>query len=89
MKELLYGFLITGCFVIGLFFLRSWWRSRDRFFAFFAFAFWTMGLNWMGLFFTSEDEVRTYFFILRLVAFVLILIAVWDKNREERSGEQR
>lgn len=81
MSELLTGFLMTSSLTIGLFFWRSWRQTRDRFFALFALAFWALSLNWLGLFFTREDEVRTYFFVLRLVAFTLILLAIWDKNR--------
>lgn len=45
MSELLAGAACALCCVAGLFFLRFWRRSRDRFFAFFAAAFWLMALQ--------------------------------------------
>jgi hypothetical protein len=48
----------------------------------FAFAFWTLSLHWIGLAVVMpHDETRPYFFVLRLIAFLLILVAVIDKNR--------
>jgi hypothetical protein len=40
-----------------------------------------MAVNWAALAFTQADEVRTAFYVVRLVAFVLILVAIIDKNR--------
>jgi hypothetical protein len=78
------GALVMGCFVAGLFFLRFWRKTRDRLFAIFATAFWLLGANWLLLAFTRQDEVQTWYYVVRLVAFVLILYAVIDKNRAAR-----
>ena len=78
------GALVTGCSVAGLFFLRFWRKTRDRLFAMFAVAFWLLGLNWLALAFTEQDEVKTFYYAVRLVAFVLILFAIIDKNRASR-----
>ena len=75
------GGLVLGCFVAGLFFLRFWRKTRDRLFAIFATAFWLLGANWLALAFTEENEVNTLYYAVRLVAFVLILFAIVDKNR--------
>jgi hypothetical protein len=75
------GFLCAGFFVAALFFLRFWTRTRDRFFAAFAIAFGLMGLNQIAAAYalTSEGEdARAY--LLRLAAFVLIILAILDKN---------
>ncbi len=84
--EFMLGGLVMGCFVGGLFFLRFWRKTRDRLFAIFALAFWLLGVNWLALAFTEQDEVKTWYYALRLLAFVLILFAIIDKNRAGRRG---
>jgi hypothetical protein len=78
----LWGVSAMGAWAVGLHFLRFWRETRDRLFAFFAAAFWILGFNWLGLALTNPaEEARTYFYVLRLVAFLLIIGAVLDKNR--------
>jgi uncharacterized membrane protein len=82
MTELISGALVALSLVAGLFFLRFWKKTRDRFFAFFAAAFWLLALNRLAVLLlteTSEHLATAYF--PRLVAFVLILVAIVDKNR--------
>jgi hypothetical protein len=83
----LYGASAVAAATAGLFFLRFWRDTRDRFFAYFALAFWAFAFNSVGLALTrSLDEARTYFYLVRLVAFLLIIWAVVDKNRAPVSG---
>jgi hypothetical protein len=78
----LWGASAMASAAAGLFFLKFWRRTRDRFFLFLALAFWALTLNWTGLAATRRgDEARTYFYLARLAAFVLIIGAVVDKNR--------
>ena len=78
----LLGVLSALCLVCGLFFLRYWRASGDRFFAFFAVAFWALGANWALLVGrAASDEYQPDFYLLRLFAFLLILAAIVDKNR--------
>jgi uncharacterized membrane protein len=71
--------------VAGLFFFRFWRKSRDRFFAFFAAAFWLLALQRMvGVVLRHEQEDVTGTYLIRLLAFVLILVAIVDKNRSRR-----
>jgi hypothetical protein len=78
----LWGASACASWVAGLFFLRFWRETRDRFFGLFAAAFWALSLNWIGLALTEPpDEARTAFYLVRLLAFLLILAAVVDKNR--------
>jgi Ca2+/Na+ antiporter len=82
MLDLLTGATIMACFVVGLFFLRFWKRTRDRLFAMFAAAFWLMAVNRIVLVSLDEEsEFRTPVYAVRLLAFVIILIAIIDKNR--------
>lgn len=76
------GFLMAACFVAALFFLRFWRQTRDRFFKAFALAFFMMGIE-RGILVALDvpDEVRSYVYVIRLIAFLVILAAIYDKNR--------
>jgi hypothetical protein len=75
------GTLAVAAWVAGLFFLRYWRLTRDRFFVFFTAAFWLMAVNWSAVAAFATDETRHYFYVIRLGAFLLILAAIIDKNR--------
>lgn len=79
----LQGISATGAFVGGLFFLRFWRESHDRLFAFFGAAFWLLALSWalLGLF-SPTEETRPYIYAIRLVAFLLLIGGIVDKNRQ-------
>ena len=82
MTTFLYGASAMGCAVIGLFFLRFWRESQDRLFLLFALAFWILAIDRIVLGTLSfATEWRVYVFLLRLVAFCLILYGIVDKNR--------
>ena len=82
---LVLGMLVMSAAVTGLFFLRFWRRTHDRLFAIFAAAFWLMGLNWLLLAIFAADEIHSAVYGIRLLAFVLILIGIVDKNRSVTS----
>jgi hypothetical protein len=84
MNQFVLGAVVMACAVAGLFFLRFWRKTRDRLFLIFALAFWLLGINWLLLAFVQEDETRTWLYVLRLIAFCLILIGIIDKNRQPR-----
>lgn len=85
MDNLLSGAIVMACVVIGGLFLRFWVRSHDRLFAYFAAAFWLFGLNHLILALTDRvSEIRPYIYLIRLAAFVLILVAIAEKNRDSR-----
>ena len=88
-NQFLLGLLVMACASAGLFFLRFWRRTRDGLFLTFALAFWLMGLNWLLLAIVEKDEVRTALYLIRLVAFVLILLAILQKNRAASSASSR
>ena len=81
-NQLLLGGVITCCLMIGLFFCRFYVRTHDRLLLIFAIAFWLLGLNWLVLAFLHDDEIRTLLYVVRLGAFVLILVGILDKNRQ-------
>lgn len=79
----LQGFSAAGAWVAGLLFLRFWRQSRDRLFAFFGAAFWLMAVSWalLGLF-SPTEETRPYIYAIRLLAFLLLIVGIADKNRD-------
>ena len=81
------GAIAMASFVAGLFFLRFWRDTGDRLFAIFGAAFWVLGLTRIALvLIDSENENRTFVYWVRLLAFILIIVAVIDKNRPKRSS---
>jgi hypothetical protein len=68
--------------VIALFFLRFWRDTRDRLFAMVSVAVAVFAANRIVLTILDEtNEARQYVYLIRLAAFVLILVAIVDKNR--------
>ena len=78
----LHGAVAMGCTVVAVFFLRFWQQSRDRLFLRFAAAFFTLALSYalLGLL-TFATEWRLYVFVVRLLAFCMILYGIFEKNR--------
>jgi hypothetical protein len=71
-----------GFFICGLFFLRYWSRSRDQLFLAFALAFALLGSGQAILALANiPTEERGAVYLFRLAAFLLILIAIYRKNR--------
>ena len=83
LNHFLLGALCMGFAAIAMFFQRFYRRTHDRFFAFFSVAFAIMALNQLALLILGEaSEYRSWVFVVRLAAFLLILVAILDKNRE-------
>ncbi|MEW6704342.1 MAG: DUF5985 family protein [Pseudomonadota bacterium] len=79
---LLMGGIAVGCFVAGLFFLRYWRSSHDRFFLFFMLSFWIEAANRVAMAATlSWNEDAPVHYLVRLLSYALIVWAIWDKNR--------
>lgn len=77
------GATAMASWVAGLFFLRFWKKTRDTLFLYFALSFWVLCLNWtlVGAAHPTS-ETQHYYYVMRLVAFGLIIVAVVQKNRE-------
>ena len=89
MLNFVFGLITMGYVVAGLFFLKFWQRSRDPLFAIFAVAFWLLALNQAVLVvFALPREEQSWAYLLRLAAFILIIVAIIYKNaaRRSRSG---
>ena len=82
MQDFLMGATAMGCWIAMLFFLRFWRESRDRLFGMFSAAFLLLGLSRFGLVLSHDlSEGETLLYWLRLAAYLLILVAIVDKNR--------
>jgi len=76
------GAICMGLLVISLFFLRFWTKTRDRLFLFFAAAFVLLLIEWAIRTFTSMSaDSGTEVYLIRLLAFVMLIAAIVDKNR--------
>jgi hypothetical protein len=81
MTEFLSGAITMGFLVSAGFFARFWRKTADRLFIAFAAAFLLLALNqalaqWLG----AADERVSYTYLLRVLAFILIFVAIVDKN---------
>lgn len=77
------GALSTAYLVAGLFFLKFWLAARERLFGLFAAAFFLLAVQRVVLPFV-EAHMTTSVYLIRLLAFILIIVAVVDKNRAGR-----
>ncbi|HEY8944727.1 MAG TPA: DUF5985 family protein [Polyangiaceae bacterium] len=82
MNDFLLGALCIGFLTVSMFFARFYRRTRDRFFAFLSGAFALMSANQISLqYFGEASEYNSWLYVVRLSAFLLILLGIWDKNR--------
>lgn len=80
--DFLSGAIVFGFAVCALLFLRFWRRTRDELFLAFALAFMLLGIGQTILALANiQDEERGSVYLIRLVAFLLILVAIVRKNR--------
>jgi hypothetical protein len=81
MSEFIHGALTLGYLVAALFFVRFWRASHDRLFVFFAIAFTVLALNRFDVSVRGiTEEIGTPFYWIRLIAYLIILAGIVDKN---------
>ncbi len=82
LNVMLLGAIAMACLVAGMFFLRFWQESRDRFFLMFASSFFLEAANRAALALSPHpSDGVPLFYGIRFIAFLLILLAIADKNR--------
>ena len=82
------GAITMGFAVCGLYFMRFWRTTNDSLFLCFGLAFWLLGIAQTVITIgTGMEEERSWFYLLRLAAFMLILVAIWQKNRRSANGD--
>jgi hypothetical protein len=87
-RPVLAGMLAAGYGVAVLFFLRFWAKSHDRLFAMFAWAFTILAVERLTVIAMHWTAYTTWMYLLRLLAFLVILAAIVDKNRPARRPER-
>jgi membrane-associated PAP2 superfamily phosphatase len=84
--DFLSGAVALGFAVCALFFFRFWRRTREELFLAFAVAFVLLGVGQTVLALANiPTEERGSVYLLRLAAFLLILVAIYRKNRGARA----
>lgn len=79
------GAIVMGFLVAALFFLKLSRKTGDGLFSAFALAFALLGLSQLLLAFTAWPvEERSWLYLLRLAAFLAIIVAIWRKNAAQR-----
>jgi hypothetical protein len=82
MNLMLLGGISIASMIASLYFLRFWRTTGDRFFLFFAVSFFVEGVNRAALGSSGQpNEATPFFYLVRLLSFALILVAILDKNR--------
>jgi len=80
-EAFLVGVIATASITAGLYFLKFWRDTRDSFFLAFAASFTIEGINRVAiLFLRRPNEGSPWIYLVRLLAFLLILIAILRKN---------
>jgi uncharacterized membrane protein len=85
--DFLSGAVALGFFVCGLFFFRFWKRTREQLFLAFSLAFALLGIGQTVIALAQiPTEEKGALYLIRLLAFLLILFAIYRKNRPSRSA---
>jgi 4-hydroxybenzoate polyprenyltransferase len=82
MDQFLYGAIVMGLAVATLLFLSYWRRTRQSLFLYFAASFFLLGINYLSLAVTQIPvEDRSPLFLVRLLAFALLIVGIVQSNR--------
>lgn len=82
MEQFLSGAVVMGFAVAGLLFLSYWRRTRDRLFLMFSASFFLLAVNYIWLAITQIPvEERSPLFVVRLLAFAMLIVAIIQSNR--------
>ena len=86
-NDFLAGAIVMGFAVAALMFLKFWKRTREGLFLAFSGSFLLLGVTQALLSLGDfQDEERSWLYLLRLAAFLLILFAMWWQNRRGRAN---
>ncbi len=90
MELMLLGAIAMASLIAGLFFLRFWRDTGDRLFLFFAISFLVEGVNRAALGLSDDpNEGRPFFYFVRFLSFLLILIAIVQKNLNKSGSSEK
>jgi len=78
----LLGVIVTGSVTAGAFFLKFWLQTRDTLFLAFAASFLIEAGNRLAfLWLDNPEQGSPAIYLVRLVSYLLILVAIVNKNR--------
>jgi hypothetical protein len=81
LEGFLLGVIVTASLVSAAFFWKFWRQTRDTFFLAFAAAFLIESINRLSfLFIAAPNEGSPAIYVVRLIAFLLIVAAIVRKN---------
>ena len=83
MNLFLYGLTFACALVSTTFFFRFWKRTKDALFLYFALCFAVLSIERLVLALLPADKEYKFYFI-RLGAFLLLILAIVQKNRKSR-----
>jgi hypothetical protein len=88
-NNILTGAIVMGSLVIALFFLRFWRNTHDRLFLYFSLSFGIEALHRLYSALTNDGgEDSPLHYLVRLVAYGLIIWAILEKNLPARPRRQ-
>lgn len=83
LRDQLWAVAATVFAVVAVYFFRFYRDTKDRFFVLFGLAFVVFSLQYTALSaWAIPDEARHWLYLVRLLGFALIVIAIADKNRK-------
>lgn len=87
MYEVSSGALMVCCFVAGLFFYKFWRQSQDKLFMLFSFSFFLLSFERFVLgYIGAKNEPSPFVYLIRLGAFILIIFAIINKNKDSSNA---
>jgi hypothetical protein len=79
--DFFYGMITMAYLVAAAFFWRFWKRTRDRLFTAFSLSFLLLALSaGLASLLSLPFEERSWIYLLRLAAFILLIVAILQKN---------
>jgi hypothetical protein len=75
------GAISAASLVVALFFLRFWRRTRDAFFLYFSLSFALESASRAVSVVLQVSDNNALFYGIRVIAYGLIIVAIWQKNR--------
>jgi hypothetical protein len=85
LNDFLLGAVVMASLSVALFFLRYWRATKERLFVLFSLAFCLLAANWALV--SLGGPLGPHAHLFRFLAFVVIALAVIDKNRRrDRPG---
>ena len=90
MNQFLWGALFATAALVSCQFFAAWRKTRDRLFAAFTIAFALLAVHWgtLGVL-NPGSETRHIVYLIRFLAFAVIIAAIVDKNRTPTRGPPR